>query len=216
MTHTLTQLTLLSLFLVVRATALGTQPFKPVVTGEINTDPIKELDHLEPFHGKVPLPEDYYLAQYFEAPALADQANYLIVLRTKDGRYLVRLSKTAHDKFPTEAPTPDKEIEIPESLASVIYDLWVNALLEVRYERRQHGGLDGELYYFSTFVTSLGWMHGYTWSPGGDLPPVWMMEAGKKLVAFAHDEKRSATAIEGELTVLRNKLFRYIKAHGKH
>ena len=59
-------------------------------------------------------------------------------------------------------------------------------------------------------------MHGYTWSPRGDLPPVWMMEAGKKLVAFARDEKRDAKRTEAQLVVLHDKLFRYIKAHGKH
>jgi hypothetical protein len=43
-----------------------------------------------------------------------------------------------------------------------------------------------------------------------------MMNAGKKLVALAHDEKRDAKAAEAELTVLRDKLFRYIETHGKH
>ncbi len=144
------------------------------------------------------------------------EGQYLVVLRTKDEKYLMRVGKFPTDKPLKEPPKPDAEIQISEAFASVIYDLWVNALLEVRYERRQHGGFDGETYVFSTFVTSLGWMHGFTWSPSGDLPPAWMMNAGKKLVALAHDEKRDAKAAEAELTVLRDKLFRYIETHGKH
>jgi hypothetical protein len=216
MTHLPTAVARVSAFLFFATTLWSTEPFKPDVAGEINTDWVADLDHLEPYEGKVHLPEYYYLAQFFEAPAMVDKANYLVILRTKDRRYLMRLSKIPADKFPGEAPKPDIEIEVPESLASVVYDLWVNALLEVRYERKQHGGFDGETYVFSTFVTSLGWMHGTTWSPSGDLPPTWMMNAGKKLVAFARDEKRDPKATEAELTVLRDKLFQYIKKNGKH
>jgi hypothetical protein len=216
MTHIPTRLALVRLFLLLTATASGTEPFRPDVTGKINTEWIQDVDHLEPYEGKVPLPEYYYLAQFIEAPAMLAEGNYLAVLRTDDLRYLLQTAKFPTDKVLSKPAKPDIEIEIPESLAAVIYDLWVNALLEVRYERKQHGGFDGETYLFSTFVTSLGWMHGSTWSPDGDLPPAWMMEAGKKLVAFARNEKRNAKTTEAELTVLRDKLFRYVKAHGKH
>jgi hypothetical protein len=144
------------------------------------------------------------------------EGQYLAVLRTKDEKYVLRVGKFPTDRPLKDPPETDAEIQISEALASVIYDLWVNALLEVRYERRQHGGFDGETYVFSTFVTSLGWMHGSTWSPSKDLPPTWMMNAGQKLIAFARDEKRDAKATENELTVLRDKLFQYIKKNGKH
>lgn len=216
MTHGSTPLLLIGTLLFLAPAARGTEPFRPDVTGKINTDGVQDVDHLEPYEGKVPLPEYYYLAQFIEAPAMLAEGDYLVVLRTEDGRYLLQATKVPTEKVLSKPEKPDFEIQIPESLASVIYDLWVNALLEVRYERRQHGGFDGETYLFSSFVTSLGWMHGYTWSPGGDLPPVWMMKAGKKLVVFARDEKRDAKTTEAELVVLRDKLFRYIKAHGKH
>ena len=206
----------LSTFLFLSTTAWCTEPFTPDVTGKINTDGVENIDHLEPYEGEVRPPENYFLAQFIDAPAMLAEGHYLVVLRTKDEKYLVRVGKFPTDKPLKEPPKTDAEIQISEAFASVIYDLWVNALLEVRYERRQHGGFDGETYVFSTFVTSLGWMHGSTWSPSGDLPPTWMMNAGKKLVAFAHDQKRDAKATEGELTVLRDKLFQYIKKNGKY
>ncbi len=205
-----------STFLFLTTTAWCTEPFKPDVTGKVNTDWVENIDHLEPYEGKVPLPEYYYLAQFIEAPAMLVEGHYLVVLRTKDEKYLMRVGTFPTDQPLKEAPKADAEIQISEAFASVIYDLWVNALFEVRYERRQHGGFDGETYIFSTFVTSLGWMHGSTWSPSGDLPPTWVMNAGKKLVAFARDGERNAKTTEAELTVIRDKLFRYIKTHGKH
>jgi hypothetical protein len=206
----------ISTFLFFTTTAWCTEPFKSDVTGKINTDWVENIDHLEPYVGEVRPPEYYYLAQFIEAPAMLVEGHYLVVLRAKDEKYLIRVGKFPMDKPLKEPPKTDAEIQISEALASVVYDLWVNALLEVRYERRQHGGFDGETYIFSTFVTSLGWMHGNTWSPSGDLPTTWMMNAGKKLIAFAHDEKRDAKTTEAELTVLRDKLYQYIKKHGKH
>lgn len=214
-THMSAALALVSTFLFLTATARGTEPFKPDVTGKINTVGADGgLDHLVPVQAAIP--EYDYLAQYIEAVALYDEGNYLVVLRTKDGRYVIQTVRVPEEKLLSRPTKPDIEIQISESFASVIYDLWVNALLEVHYERKQHGGLDGETSIFSTFVVSLGWMHGSTWSPSRDLPPAWMVEAGKKLIAFARDEKRDAKAAEAELTTLRDKLFRYIKTHGKH
>jgi hypothetical protein len=216
MTHASTPLLLIGTLLFLTPKAWGTEPFRPDVTGKINTEGVLDVDHLEPCEGKVPLPEYYYLVQFIESPSLATEGDYLVVLRTDDQRYLLQATKVPIEKLLSKPTKVDIEIQIPESLASVIYDLWVNALLEVCYERRQHGGLDGENYLFSTFVVSLGWMHGCTWSPQGDLPPVWMMEAGKKLIAYARAKKRDPKTTEAELVILRDKLFRYIKAHGRH
>jgi hypothetical protein len=216
MTRIATSFALLGICLLAEATASATEPFKTDVTGKINTESVQDLDHLEPYNGKVAIPEYYYLAQFIEAGAMQAEGSYLVVIRTDDRRYLLQATRVPTEKLLSKPAKPDIEVQIPESLAAVIYDLWVNALLEVRYERKQHGGFDGETYLFSTFVMSLGWMHGTTWSPDGDLPPVWMMNAGKKLIAFARDQKRDSKTTEAELTILRDKLFQYIKAHGRH
>ena len=174
------------------------------------------MDHLEPFGGEVPVPKYYYLAQFIEAPSLLEHGNYLAVLKTKDGRYVVRTGKFPVAKPLPKEPVTDTEVQISESFASVIYDLWVNAIFEVRYDRTDHAGFDGTSYIFSTFVNGLGWMHGGTWSPSGDAPPAWLVDAGSKLVAFAQDPKRNPKKTEAEIAAIREKLFGYIEKHGKH
>ena len=228
MTQSSTLLPLMGILLSLTAAAASTEPFRPDVTGKVTAEGVQDVDHLEPYEGakaieakaaaRTPWKFRYhYLAQFVAIPALRAEGDYLaVVLLSFDRRYLLQAAKIPTDKVLSKPPKPAIEIPIPESLASVVYDLWVNALLEVRYERRQHGVLDGETYLFSTFVTGLGWMHGSTASPGGDLPPVWMVQAGEKLLAFAREEKRDEKALEAELIVLRDKLFSYIRAHGKH
>src|ERR1051325_472486 len=153
MTQMPTALAGVSTFLFLVITAWCTEPFKTDVTGMVNTDWVENLDHLEPYEGEVRPPEFYYLAQFIEAPAMLAEGQYLVVLRAKDKKCLMRVGKFPTDKSLKEPPTTDAEIEISEAFASVIYDLWVNALLEVRYRSEEHGGFDGETYVFSTFVT---------------------------------------------------------------
>ena len=151
MTHAPTSFLLAPILVSLAPVAGATEPFRPDVTGKNYADGVQDIDHLEPCEGKVPLPEHYYLAQYYlaqfiEVPALLAEGEYLVVLRTDDRRYLLQRTKIPTEKALSMPAKWDIEIEIPESLASVIYDLWVNALLEVRYERRQHGGFDGEMF----------------------------------------------------------------------
>ena len=195
-------------------TAWTTELYKTDVTQRAMPEQGTLPDHLEPFQANVP--QDYYLAQFIEAPALVVEGNYLVVLRTKEGKCLMRTNKVPTEKLLLKPEKFEIEIQIPESLASVIYDMWVNALFEVRYDRSAGMGLDGTTYIFSTFVMGLGWMHGSTWSPSADLPPSWMVEAGNRLIGFARDPKRDVKATEADLKALRSKLFSYIKAHGKH
>ena len=141
MTHIATPLVLVGILLSLATTLSGTEPFRPDVTGKINTDWVQDLDHLEPYEGKVPLPEYYYLAQFIEVPAMLAEGAYLVVLRTDDGRYLLQATKVPTENAASKPAKPDIEIQIPESLASVVYDLWVNALLEVAMSADSTEGL---------------------------------------------------------------------------
>ena len=172
------------------------------------------IDHLVPVDEHVPdrLPDGrgfYYIAQFMEAPPFSG-GSYLVVLRNENQSYLLRTGPIGNSLKSSTPPNTDTEVQIPQSLAKVIYETWVNALLQVRYSP---GGdpvcLDGTQYVFSTYIRG-GWMHGLTWSPRPDSPPPWMVDAGDKLLAFARDPKRDAQKTEAELTVLRDKLLRYI------
>jgi hypothetical protein len=193
--------------------ALAAEPYKVDVTQEAFSESVSGIDHLEPVQGNIP--EFYYLAQFIQLPSF-HQGNYLVVSRTKEGRYLLRTGTMPKDGSVTDKPKMGPEVQIPESLAAVIYEIWVNALLEVRYDRKAYRGLDGTRYTFSTYVRALGWMHGGIWSPDNDAPPTWMVETGGKLLAFARDPKRDPKTLETELANTRDKLFRHLKTQGKH
>ena len=205
-------LPLLSLVLLV-LTARATEPYEVDVTQEAFAERASAIDHLEPAKGNIP--EFYYLAQFISYPSFSD-GSYLVVLRTEEGRYLIRSGVNTKGGELAKPPKFDTEIQIPESLARVIYELWVNALLEVRYDRKAYRGVDGVGYTFSTYVRALGWLHGCIWSPSDESPPVWMAQAGQMLVAFAHDPKRDVKKTEASMTAVRDKVLRYIKEHGKH
>jgi hypothetical protein len=228
-----TSLPLLTLLLLTLS-ARTSEPYKVDVTQQALAEGAEEIDHLVPVDGGIP--EFYYIAQFIHSRSFVD-GSYMVVLRSEapiaagstpdpfrtptpvtlaKGRYLMRTGITPLKGGLSKPPKTDTEIQIPETLARVIYEIWVNALLEVRYDRKAYGGLDGDAYTFSTFVRALGWMHGSIWSPEGESPPAWMADAGTKLLAFARDSKGDAKTMEGELIAVRDKIYRYLKTHGKH
>ena len=85
------------------------------------------------------VPEFYYLAQFIQLPSFSEES-YLVVLRSEDGRYLLRAGPAPNytrwdlasrlGAF-SNPPKTDTEVQIQESLAKVIYQIWFNALLGV-------------------------------------------------------------------------------------
>lgn len=207
--------TLITLFILVFGPYMGfsSEPYRVDVRQEAFADHADSLDHLEPVKGTVP--EFYYIAQFVESPSFV-KGSYFAVLKTKQGRYILQLASIPVDTRPVNRPKVETELEIQESLAEVIYQIWANALLEVRYDRKSYRGNDGTDFTFSTFIRGSGWMHGSTWSPDTDLPPKWLVDSAQKIIAFARDPKRDAKKTETSLAEARDKLFAYIEKHGKH
>ncbi len=171
------------------------------------------IDHLEPVER--PVPEAYYIAQFIESPSF-NKGNYFAVYRTDDEKYKLRVTDIPADTRPSKAPKFETELEIPESMAKIIYEIWINALLEVRYYRQGYRGLDGTNYTFSSFVRGAGWRHGSIWSPSADLPPKWLVDSAYGIIEFARDPKRDAKKTEAWLVEKRDKLLTYLRKHGKH
>jgi hypothetical protein len=191
------------------------------------------LDHLEPGEGNIPQSyysgstwPDSYLIQYIMDPALSDEVTHLIVrqehidfLRWEQGprKYYLETwnDRYAHDsREKLVSSSPHVKFEIPEDLASLAYEMWANALFEVRYDRSSALGLDGWDSTFSCYIRGKGWLYGRTWTPTRELPPKWMDEAGATLVTLAKD--RDIAKCRAELVRLHDKLFLYWKAHGKN
>ena len=109
---------------------------------------------------------------------------------------------------------PSAKVEIPEDIASSVYSMWVNALLEVRYDRLGHSGKDGATDLFSVYIKGRGWLHGTALSPTKDLPPKWMEDSVTALIQFTKDKDEAAC--RRNLTDLRDKLFAHLGTNAKN
>jgi hypothetical protein len=193
--------------------ALPSEPYQVDIKQKTFAEHGGDIDHLEPVRQLVP--QGDYIAQFIESPSFT-KGTYLALAKSQDGKYVLQLTTIPPDSCPKDKPKPETELEIPVSLAEVVYQTWVNALLEVRYDRKSYGGYDGTRYTFSSFVRGLGVMHGSIWSPEANLPPRWLVDSAHELIAFVRDPKRDPTKTGASLTATRDKLFAYLKDHGKH
>lgn len=106
------------------------------------------------------------------------------------------------------------KLKIPEDIVRSVYEMWVNALFEVRYDRRFDGTLDGWTDIFSTYVRGKGWLHGTATCPEKDLPPKWLEDAAQALIVFS--KNGDAKACRATITPLHDKLLAYLAKHGKN
>jgi hypothetical protein len=138
----------------------------------------------------------------------------MVIVRTEADLYRVQVAALG-EKAPFEArPKLTAELEISKSMAEVAYQIWLNAILETRYARKSFLVLDGTGAYFSVYMASIGFMHGM--SAGDGEVRTWITEAGDLLIRLANGRERDAKKTEAALTVLRDKIFQYLKVNGKH
>ncbi len=192
------------------------EPFAVDVTQEEFAEHDPAIDHLLP--AGVSLPEFYYIAQFIVPPDTFPKRDgfSIVVLKTDDGRYLLQTAAIPQGSPLDTRQKPRLELQIPQTLAEVVYQIWVNTLLEARYDRKSYAGLDGGTFLFSTYVRGLGWMHGRIWSPDANLPPRWIVEAGEQLSDFVRNSQRDPRKTEAALIGIRDKLFEYLETNGKH
>jgi hypothetical protein len=172
-------------------------------------------DHLEP--SDRPMDERYYVVRYTCDEAMAYQNDFLEIDRNKaDGKFVL---KKWSEWAKTEGKPPADEklrsaikLEIPQDLAAEVYEMWVNALYEVRYDRTFNGTLDGWTDVYSAYVRGKGWMIGEAESPDKELPPKWLNQSATALIQLSKDH--DLRACRQQLAALHEKLFIYWKAHG--
>jgi hypothetical protein len=176
------------------------------------------LDHLEPADRKVP--ENDYLVQFIGEPAKSDQNFHLTVSRDDvSGNYYVKTwsdwrgaENSTHPA--TESLAPLVKVELPVDIASNVYAMWVNALLEVRYDRLASPDSAGSTDLFSVSLKGRGWLHGAALNPTKDLPPKWMEDSAKALIQFTKDKDEAK--LRRAQTDLRDKLFAYLGTNGRN
>jgi hypothetical protein len=198
------------------SSAFAFDPFVIDVKGDTPQARTSKIDHLMPLDKlfRSP-PESNYLAQYW-AQVSTELYRYLIVFRSDSNRYYVAEGDVPRHKVQPEKYRYKHKAEISVDTAQLIYEYWVNMLLETRYSFQQLPHMPpATIYTFSTSIPGTGWLHGYTLFPGvsPDLPPYWLAQAGEDLYAFVakspHDEKDLADKIKAH----RDKFYQYMKAH---
>lgn len=217
--------------------SLATEPYKvDAATGAGDGKYASNTDHLVPTGdadwGTVES-SGSYLAQFTRSSFVmgwpgvnmdkmpwSDYSGYFILFKTKDGRYILRAGPIPK-KAPMQARTPKgySDAIVPLSMAQMIYEIWTNALLQVRYNREQVMPMPhDDFFWFSAYNSDLGELEGYSNSSTSnpDSPPRWMADIGDDLVDFARDPKRDPKKMQAKLAAMRNKLFHYLRWHGIH
>lgn len=174
-----------------------------------------QIDHLEPLKRPYgPLQEFRYLAQYWARISNEDYHYVIVVHNDSNGRYYVQQGDAPKEDLHGRAYRYKQQAEISEDTARIIYEYWVNMLLETRYDRRELPYISpATLYTFSTLAPS-GWLHGYTKFPGvsTDMPPYWICQAGEALFEFvtrSHNEDE----LRNRMKENRDRFYEYMKAH---
>jgi hypothetical protein len=129
----------------------GWTPYATEVTQEAFPRETDGLDHLLPFSGTQS--RDYYVIRYDVDPAMAYQHTHLTLRRDEStGKYFLKAwdtwSDPNHNRPAALTLPPEVTMEVPEELANVVLQMWVNELFEVRYDRKSSLGLDGVDYTF--------------------------------------------------------------------
>lgn len=195
--------------------SLAWTPYKVDVTQEAMAESSESEDHLEPANDTGT--EFVYLAEFIQEPSFSKGSYFVLFKQQKSGIYVLRTGPIPDKVASGEKPPKGyRDVEIPKPLAEVIYQIWVNALLQTHYDKKSSMGLDGTTFIFSSFVRGLGWLHGTTWSPVAQLPPRWLADTGDQLFVFANDPKRDPKKMQATLEATRDRLFGYLKRHGSY
>jgi len=185
------------------AAPLSALAYEPDVTQErMEYDGRDPQDHLVPAGSRRPDEHPvYFLAKFGRYPSFSEAFEWTIVL--DKGKY--KLESWRLEASEKEVDRPKRvalvSVEITPQLATAIYALWANAILDARYSRGGLG-LDGTTYAFSTWLRGVGWPSATTWSPDRDLPPKWMVEAGEEILAYGRAKTRDAPKLLSKLQAI--------------
>jgi hypothetical protein len=198
--------------------ALGFDPVQVDLTLKTEAEESSQIDHLRPVQRPYhPAPEFRYLAQYW-AQISDEEYHYVVVLRRdSNGRCYVQQGDVPKTNLRGRPYRFKSQAEISTNTAQLIYEYWVNMLLQTRYDSKRLPYMPpATVYTFSTLVAGIGWLHGYTASGvSPDMPPYWMGQAGEALFEFvtkSHNETELVTRIKED----RDKFYDYMKAHPCH
>jgi hypothetical protein len=158
--------------------------YEPDITQRRDESVAGQPDHLIPT-GKA-FPEElprYYIAKFGRYPSFDQAFEWQLVLHEKDRKYILTSWRLKLDRErQTKSRVEVIEVEVPQSVAATVYEIWANAILRSRYAL-DGSGLDGTSYSFSTYLRGVGYPGASTWSPQQG-PPKVLVDAGEDVLTF--------------------------------
>ena len=109
------------------------------------------------------------------------------------------LSKIRSDVVRNEAPIEVKAV-------SLLENLWVNMLNQVRYPDKKNNGLDGVTYHFATFKKGEGYLTGQVWSPSKGTIVYDLVELVKILGEYPSSKEKDRKQISDNLQTMAKNL----------
>jgi hypothetical protein len=182
----------------------------------VSVEAYKRIDFLTP--SALPEPQQTLdcAATFDVRPSFAPERHWR--LRRNGSTYSLESWKSARSGG-SQAGAHDAEhrtVPFPFELATLVREIWLNAILESHYPRLYLGGADGDDYYFGATRDDSLLLRAEVWSPDADLPPRWLVEAGDQIFNYAQRDSNDAVVLRKSLVALRKRLFNYYEEHGRH
>ena len=193
------------------------EPFQVDVMQSREAETSKQIDHLLPLRN-VPYqtpPEFPYLAQYW-AQIPHGRDHYVVAVRDDtNSRIYIEEGEAPKQKLYGRPYRYKNRVEISADTATLIYEVWVNVLLETRPDRRAPPLLLGApLYILSTYYPGLGYMHGVAYTAEyPDMPPRWIVEAGEDLYSFVTTMPRDENELRAKIQAKKDAFYQYMRTH---
>ncbi|WP_454254754.1 hypothetical protein [Pseudomonas sp. Marseille-Q8238] len=172
------------------------------------------INHLIP--SSVTNGHTYYLAEFTAYNSFLNSWAWRIYKNDKSATYILRsweIHKSQDRKTKTEENVLEREVT--EDLAQKIYTLWTNSILDSKYTLVMYRGLDGATYNFSTYLRSIGWIAGETWSPSEELPPRWLVEIGINIYEESRKDTATPLKVTDSINELSSKLSLYKSSNSR-
>ena len=148
-------------------------------------------------------------ARFVESPSF-ERGTCWVILQEGE-KCLLNVFSLPPDTRPyRDFPEPTTRVEVPVSIAKLVREIWLMAIMDVRYASKKQRGMDGTTYTFSTYSVSTQSIHGTTWSPEADGPPKWMVDAGHDVLAFARSSPKDTVTLERKLNEAKKKVSAYL------
>lgn len=194
---------------------LGFEPVRVDPSQPTEPEKSNQIDHLQPVGRHFcPLPEFDYLVQYWAEITTTD-FHYIVLRHDKrSDRYYLEQGDPPRTELHGRKYFFKRRREISADTAKIIYEYWVNMLLETRYDRKRLPYASEATVYMFSAPAPVGWLHGYTAHPGvsTDMPPYWLAQTGEALFEFATTAQKE-TELLTKVKDNRDKFYNYMRSH---